>query len=107
MEKRLLAAAPVKLGVTPAPNSEGVGARDSITTDGCGPPVMERGSGEVSPNAWKGLAEGSRVVLFLPLEGIVVGESIFPQAKRGKKGFEPMRERLGRKCGVENFRRGK
>ena len=54
VEKRLLAAAPVKLRVTPAPNSEGVGARDSTTTDGRGPPIMERGSGEASPNAWKG-----------------------------------------------------
>ena len=78
VEKRLLAAAPVKLGVAPAPNSEGVGAHDSTTTDCLGPPVRERGSGEASPNAWKELAEGSRVVFFLPLEGILVGENIFP-----------------------------
>ena len=52
---------PVK-GEGLAPNSEGVGACDSITTDGLGPPTTERGSGEASPNTSKGLAEGSRVV---------------------------------------------
>ena len=47
------------------------------------------------------------MVFFLPLEGIVEGENIFPYARRGKRGFGPMKERLGRKCGVENFKRGK
>ena len=51
VEKMLLAAAPVVMGAPPAENSEGVGARDSTTTGGLGPPVMERGSGEASPNA--------------------------------------------------------
>ena len=37
-----------------APNSEGVGARDSTTKGGLGPPAAERGSGEASHNAWKG-----------------------------------------------------
>ena len=41
-----------------APNSKGVGTRDSTTTDGLGPPATERRSGEASPNPWKGLAEG-------------------------------------------------
>ena len=68
---------PVK-GEGLAPNSEGVGARDSTTTDGLGPPAMERGSGEASPNAWKGLAEGSRVVFLRALGTIVQSESIFP-----------------------------
>ena len=74
----LLAAAPMVIGAAPAENSEGVGAHDSTRTGSLGPPATERGSGEVSPNAWKGLAEGSRVVFFLPLGGIVEGENIFP-----------------------------
>ena len=54
---------PVK-GERLAPNSKGVGACDSTTTDGLGPPATDRGSREASPNAWKGLAEWSRVVFF-------------------------------------------
>ena len=54
-----------------APNSEGVGTRDSTTTDGLGSPATERGSGNASPNAWKGLAEGSRVVFMRALGTIV------------------------------------
>ena len=50
VEKMLLAAAPVDMGAAPAVNSEGVGLRDSTTTHGLGPPAMERGSGEASPN---------------------------------------------------------
>ena len=42
---------PPKKGEGLAPHSEGVGARDSTTTDGLGPPATERGSGEASPNA--------------------------------------------------------
>ena len=61
---------PVK-GEGLAPNSDGDGARDSIKTDGLGPPGTERGSGEASRNAWKGLAEGSRVVFLLALETIL------------------------------------
>ena len=51
-------------GEGPVLNSEGVGARDSTTTDSLGPPVMERGSGEASLNPWGGLAERSRVAFF-------------------------------------------
>ena len=51
VEKRLLAAAPVVIGAAPAVNSKGVGASDSTTTGGLGPPATERGSGEASPNA--------------------------------------------------------
>ena len=61
---------PVK-GEGPVPNSEGVGARDSTTTDGLGPPVKERGSGEASPIPGGGLAQGSRVVFFWALGTIV------------------------------------
>ena len=51
VDKRLLAAAPVVMEVVPADNREGVGARDSATTGGLGPPATERGSGEAAPNS--------------------------------------------------------
>ena len=61
-----------------APNSEGVGARDSTTTDGLGPPATERRSGEAFPNAWKGLPEGSRVLFLQALGIILTSENFFP-----------------------------
>ena len=62
---------PPKKGEGPAPNGKGVDFRDSTTTDGLGPPAMERGSGEASPNAWEGLAEGSKVVFLWALGTVV------------------------------------
>ena len=61
-----------------APNSDGVGTRDSTTTDGLGPPATERVSGEASPNAWKGLAGRSRVIFLWALGTILEGDNIFP-----------------------------
>ena len=55
------------------PAEKGVADRDSTNTGGLGPPV-EAGAGSVVPacKAWKGFAEGSRVVTgFLPLGGMV------------------------------------
>ena len=77
-------APPAVKGEGLAPNSEGVGARDSTTTDGLGPPATERGSGEASPNAWKGLAEGSRVV-FLRARGTIVWSEKFSPKRSGVK----------------------
>ena len=77
------------IGPELAPNSEGVGARNSTTTDGLGPPAMERWLGEEVGRGGRERRSGEEV-----------GRGLFQCQKRvGREVMDGVLPASGRHCG--------